>query len=194
MAAPPRRRARERLLAAAGQLFYARGITATGIDTITGSAGVARKSLYDNFSSKDELVLAVLRERHREWMRLYAARRDAATDPRGRVLAVVDAYLDHAALAVDGFRGCGLLNAAAELPVGSSAREVVRDHKEQVQELLRIHLAEDGSAAPEDLAVHISLLLEGSMVRSGLAHDPAGLDAARRLVLSLLASDGVSRR
>ncbi|MGO1982594.1 MAG: TetR/AcrR family transcriptional regulator, partial [Brachybacterium alimentarium] len=50
--------AKERLLAAAARLFYADGVHATGIDTITAEAGVARKSLYNNFSSKADLVSA----------------------------------------------------------------------------------------------------------------------------------------
>lgn len=178
--------AAERLRTAAARLFYARGVTATGIDTITAEAGVARKSLYNNFSSKDELVLATVRARHEEWLALYEARRDAAATPRDRVLGVARAYRDHAALAGDGFRGCGLLNLAAELPVGAPAREVVREHKELVEELLRGHLAEMGHADPSGLAAHLALILEGAMMRAGLAEDAALLERAERLFDSLL--------
>src|SRR5699024_6446759 len=100
--------AREQLLEAASRLFYAHGMTATGIDTITDEAGVARKSLYNNFSSKGELMLEYIRERHAEWLRLYENRAAAATTPTEAVLAVFDAYIDHAEIAYpEGFRGCG---------------------------------------------------------------------------------------
>src|SRR3954470_5371156 len=103
--------ARARLLAAAAECFYDSGVAGTGIDTITAAAGVAKMSLYNNFASKDDLVLAYLRARHEEWLELYRRRLAAASDGRARVLAVVDAYVDHAELTHrHGFRGCGQLN------------------------------------------------------------------------------------
>ena len=134
--------ARARLLEAAAGRFYADGITATGIDAITAQAEVAKMSLYNNFASKAALVEAYLQDRHEEWLDLYRARLAEESTPQERVLAVFDAYLDHAGLAYDhGFRGCGLLNAAAELPAGDPGRAVVRRHKEHVEELLVEHLS-----------------------------------------------------
>ncbi len=145
VARPGRRRGaeRERLLAAAACRFYADGVAATGIDTITAEAGVAKMSLYNNFSSKADLVMAYLDARHEEWLGLYRRRLEEARDGRGGVLAVFGAYADHAAFAYEhGFRGCGLLNAAAELPAGDEGRAVVRRHKEEVEDLLAGHLEE----------------------------------------------------
>ncbi|MCU1517063.1 MAG: TetR family transcriptional regulator, partial [Pseudarthrobacter sp.] len=158
-----RRPAKEALLEAAARRFYAHGLTGTGIDTITAEAGVAKKSLYNNFASKADLVTAYLYARHEEWLGLYRARLDKAATPGDRVLAVFDAYADHADLAYEhGFRGCGLLNAAAELPAGDPGRAVVRQHKEEVEALLAEHLAEflpePRQAAP--LAQHLAFLLE----------------------------------
>ena len=50
--------ARERLLAAANELFYAEGVQTVGIDRIIERAGVAKASLYNLFGSKEELVAA----------------------------------------------------------------------------------------------------------------------------------------
>ena len=190
--APPRRPARELLLNAAARLFYANGVAATGIDTITSAAGVARKSLYNNFSSKAELVAAYLEARHEEWLGLYRARLEAAGGPRERVLAVFDAYTDHANSAyAHGFRGCGLLNAAAELPTGDAGRTAVRRHKEEVEELLATHVAgllPDGEEQAADLARHLSFLLEGAMARAGLEGGPARLKDARDMAARLLDS------
>lgn len=182
-----RRPARALLLAAAAPLFYAQGINATGIDAITTGAGVAKKSLYNNFRSKAELVAAYLEARHEEWLELYRQRAGAAESPRDLVLAVFDAYTDHANFGYqDGFRGCGLLNAAAELPVGHPGRQAVRRHKEEVEGLLRQHLA----AAPQGglLASHLALLLEGAMVRAGLEGDDGRLLQARQIAVDLLDS------
>lgn len=188
---PSRPPAREALLEAAARRFYAHGLTGTGIDAITAEAGVAKKSLYNNFASKADLVTAYLYARHEEWLGLYRARLEKAATPKDRVLAVFDAYADHADLAYEhGFRGCGLLNAAAELPAGDPGRTVVRQHKEEVEALLAGHLAElpgpSGQAAP--LARHLAFLLEGSMVRAGLEGDDRCVREAREIAACLLDS------
>lgn len=187
-----KRPAREKLLESASKLFYARGLVSTGIDAVTGDAGVAKKSLYNNFASKSELVEAYLHERHEEWLGLYRARLAVANGAVDRLLAVFDAYTDHAHLEYErGFRGCGLLNAAAELPVGDPGREIVKVHKEQVEGLLATHLDE---LAPEradrnDLtAKHLSYLLEGAMVRAGLDGNDGRLTEARRVAHDLVSS------
>jgi AcrR family transcriptional regulator len=188
---PPRTSARDRLLAAAAERFYDRGVNATGIDTITAAAGVAKMSLYNNFASKDALVLAYLEARHEEWLELYRARVEGAGDARGRIAAVFDAYIDHAEMAYGhGFRGCGLLNAAAELPAGAPGRQLVRRHKEQVESLLVEHLTELGAIQPaervDQLAEHLSFLLEGAMSRAGLEGDSDRLHHARQIALRLV--------
>lgn len=183
--------ARDRLLNAAARLFYAGGITATGINAITAEAGVARMSLYNNFTSKEELVLAYVEARHQEWLDLYQARLDkAVSDPCGGVLAVFDAYIDHAELGYEhGFRGCGLLNAAAELPVGSPGRDAVRQHKAQVETILTGHLQEMTTPRRAgELAEHCSLLLEGAMARAGLEGQSDRLVHAKQIAAGLISS------
>lgn len=181
---------KNRLLAAAGVLFYNDGIGATGIDAITAKAGVAKMSLYNNFSSKSELVAAFLEARHAEWLALYGIRLEAAHSPKERVLAIFDAYNDHALFVYErGFRGCGLLNAAAELPAGDAGRDAVRRHKEEVETLLAQHLKEllpKQTKKVHDLAEHLSFLLEGSMSRAGLEGNDKRLQHARQLAASLL--------
>lgn len=185
------RGARERLLSAAASLFYADGVSATGIDTITAKAGVAKMSLYNNFSSKDDLVKAYLQARHAEWLELYEHRIHSAIGPREGVLAVFDAYADHASMVYEhGFRGCGLLNAAAELPVGHDGRDMVRRHKGDVEALLAEHLADLLPGRPGEAAgwaEHLSFLLEGAMARAGLEGDPTRVRHARTIAARLMA-------
>ena len=184
------RPARERLLTAASRRFYDDGVNATGIDAITAEAGVAKKSLYNNFSSKAELVSAYIDARHEEWLGLYRAHSSQAVTSEDRVLAVFDAYIDHANDAYgNSVRGCGLLNAAAEFPAGAPARVAVRAHKEQVERILVEGLdvlTDEGNA--RDLAEHFSFLLEGAVARAGLEGTPARLERARDIAARMLSA------
>src|SRR5262249_30179977 len=82
--------ARERLLAAAQELFYQEGVQSVGIDKIVERAGVAKASLYSNFKGKDDLVRAYLESRYearRLAIETNLARHDA---PRDKLLSVFD--------------------------------------------------------------------------------------------------------
>ncbi|HPY39568.1 MAG TPA: TetR/AcrR family transcriptional regulator [Thiolinea sp.] len=182
--------ARERLLNAAAELFYKEGVGATGIDQITTHAGVAKMSLYNNFSSKADLVHAYLQRRHAEWQGLYRERLKQAHTSKERVLAIFDSYTDHAAEAYAwGFRGCGLLNAAAELSLDDPGRAVVALQKAEVEQLFQEYLAELHPNDPvlvAETAEHLSFLLEGAMIRAGLEGHDARLQAVRKMTVSML--------
>ena len=180
---------RRRLLNAAAELFYRDGVGATGIDAITAHAGVAKMSLYNNFASKADLVNAYIEGRRTEWHELLEERLKTASTPKERVLAVFDSYVDHAACAYEwGFRGCGLLNAAAELPIGDPGRASVAAQKDEVEELFKQHLHDmrPANAATNEIAEHLSFLLEGAMSRAGLDGHDARLKAARKIAVSML--------
>lgn len=181
---------RARLLRAAAELFYSDGVVATGIDTITARAGVAKMSLYNNFPSKADLVTAYMEARYAEWQELLRRRLARAKTPQERVLAVFDSYADHAGLAYEwGFRGCGLLNAAAELPMGDPGRAIVARQKEEAEALFRECLAEmrpSGGRGIKEMAQHFSFLLEGAMSRAGLDGHDARLKIARKIAASML--------
>src|SRR5438309_9075176 len=102
--ASQRRSARERLLAAADELFYSEGVHVVGVDRIVERAGVTKASLYNTFGSKDGLVRAYL-ENHFRWRQdRIAAILSAHKTPRGRLLAVFGEVED--LLAGSAFRGC----------------------------------------------------------------------------------------
>lgn len=182
--------ARARLLHAAQELFYNDGISATGIDAIIRQAGVARQSLYNNFTSKADLVAAYIEARHAEWLALYHAREAGCSNAQARILAVFDAYDDHARFDyARGFRGCGLLNAAAELGAQDPGRAAVRRHKEEVEAILADNLRALPGLTPARaarLAPHLSYLLEGAITRAGLETRPDRLHQARQFALDLL--------
>ncbi|CAA0191712.1 TetR/AcrR family transcriptional regulator [Acinetobacter baumannii] len=181
--------ARQKILDAAATLFYNDGITATGINTVTAKADVAKMSLYNNFSSKGELVDAYIAARHQEWLDLYQKRLEKTKTVKEAILAVFDAYQDHAEFAYEkGFRGCGLLNAAAEFPANSSGRNAVRQHKEQVEAIVAEHLNRllKDSQRVSYIASQLSFLLEGSMARAGLEGSSRQLQLARQMAEDIL--------
>lgn len=183
------RTARQKILDAAATLFYNDGITATGINTVTAKADVAKMSLYNNFSSKGELVDAYIAARHQEWLDLYQKRLEKTKTAKEAILAVFDAYQDHAEFAYEkGFRGCGLLNAAAEFPANSSGRNAVRQHKEQVEAIVAEHLNHllKDSQRVSYIAAQLSFLLEGSMARAGLEGSSRQLQLARQMAEDIL--------
>ncbi|AIL80026.1 MULTISPECIES: TetR/AcrR family transcriptional regulator [Acinetobacter] len=183
------RTARQKILDAAATLFYNDGITATGINTVTAKADVAKMSLYNNFSSKGELVDAYIAARHQEWLDLYQKRLEKTKTAKEAILAVFDAYQDHAEFAYEkGFRGCGLLNAAAEFPANSSGRNAVRQHKEQVEAIVAEHLNRllKDSQRVSYIAAQLSFLLEGSMARAGLEGSSRQLQLARQMAEDIL--------
>ncbi|MHC3034031.1 TetR/AcrR family transcriptional regulator [Acinetobacter nosocomialis] len=181
--------ARQKILDAAATLFYNDGITATGINSVTGKANVAKMSLYNNFSSKGDLVDAYIAARHQEWLDLYQNRLEKTKTAKEAILAVFDAYQDHAEFAYEkGFRGCGLLNAAAEFPANSAGRNAVRQHKEQVEAIVAEHLKKliPDSQRISYIASQLSFLLEGSMARAGLEGSSRQLQLARQMAEDIL--------
>src|SRR5712675_2907178 len=86
----PRLSARERLLAAAGELFYENGINTVGIDRVIEHAGVAKASLYDCFGSKEGLIRAYLTARHEARQKALQEKLAQYDNPRDRLLGVFD--------------------------------------------------------------------------------------------------------
>src|SRR5207245_3353241 len=154
-ASPP---PRERLLAAARELFYRRGIHAVGVDAIAEAAGTNKMTLYRHFASKDLLIAACLSELTQEfnaaWDALAAAH---AGDPKGQLLAWLRHVGDFKENEAE--RGCALANAAVELPdKDHPARRVIREYKTALRERL-IRLCRDPNLAdPERLADEAFLL------------------------------------
>src|ERR1700759_788692 len=120
--------ARERLLAAANELFYDEGVHTVGIDRVIERAGVAKASLYNTFGSKDELIRAYLELRQDARREAIAKQLAKADSPRARLLAVFDA-LDEI-VRRRGFHGCAFMNATAEAPAGSAAEQVATAYRE----------------------------------------------------------------
>ena len=181
--------AKQKILDTASVLFYNDGINNTGINSIIENANVAKMSLYNNFKTKSELVTYYIEARHQEWLDLYEKRKATIQSPIEGVLAVFDAYQDHAEFAYEnGFRGCGLLNAAAEFPAHSPERLAVKRHKDEVESIVAQHLSQfiADDEKVKQLSLLLSFLLEGSIVLAGLESSSTKVFAARQMAQTLL--------
>ncbi|ASU79048.1 TetR/AcrR family transcriptional regulator [Actinopolyspora erythraea] len=185
MARTPRGDAGAKVLEAAHTLFHSKGIHAVGVDTLAARAEVTKTALYANFGSKDQLVVAYLRERDRLWQQQVDRITVEHDSPRDRVLAVFDAY--DVWLAHDGWRGCAFLNAAAEYPdPGHPVREVIRHHKQGLRNYLRAQVQRIDAARQEDLCAQLVILLEGAVATSVVEQAPRPIRDARGLADALL--------
>jgi len=149
------RGARERILSASQQLFPDQGINCTGVDQLCAVAGVSKRTLYQHFTGKDELIAEYLRRFDPDIMPGVFDRADLS--PRERLLAVFDI---HPPL-------CPFLRTSVELQdPGHAARVLARDHKLAFAGRLTEAAREAGATDPERLGEQLALLLDGASVRS----------------------------
>jgi AcrR family transcriptional regulator len=188
----PESSARERLLAAANELFYEEGIHTVGIDRVIERAGVAKASLYSAFGSKEELVAAYLQaraDRRHKRMSERVARHDLARD---RILALFDLLAD--TVAEPTFRGCAFVNASAEGPRESKATQIAARSRAWVLALFTELARDHGAADPDALGRRLNLLYDGATTGASMDGDPAAVGEARAVAALLLDRDGRGRR
>ena len=181
----PVKSARERVLEVAGELFYREGVRAVGIDTIVARSGVAKMSLYRNFASKDELIVAYLEERDRQFFsRWDQAVGDEGLDPRVRLKGLVAATTER--VRRPEYRGCPFLNASAEFPdAAHPARAIIEAHRRGVRtRLLDLCRGLDGPRA-ESLTTQLIVLMDGVYASAGTLDDAsaASVMAAAELLI-----------
>ena len=179
--------ARERLLAATAELTYLGGIESTGVDAIARAAGVTKRTLYQHFRSKDELVAASLQARDQpaiDALRRASLKR-AERDHCPPVLALFGAIA--AVLEGPGIRGCAFLNAALELPAADHpAGQAARAHLQARRELVAELLAVSHPQAGPELADELILLVDGSFAVAASRRDPRCAQTARRAAARLV--------
>ncbi|HUB37991.1 MAG TPA: TetR/AcrR family transcriptional regulator [Streptosporangiaceae bacterium] len=176
--------ARERLLAAANELFYNEGVHTVGIDRIIEQAGVAKASLYNTFGSKDELVRAYLEGRQASVAQRITRAVERYSTPRERLLAVFEGQGE--LFGQPDYRGCAFSRASAESRPGDLTEQANDAYRGWVRGLLTKLAAEAGAPEPEVLARQLHLLYDGSGQSARMDHDPRAAAAARVAAASLL--------
>lgn len=183
---------RERVMRAAYTLFSRDGVRSVGVDTVIAEAGVAKMTLYRNFPSKEELVLAFLRRREDLWTRGWVEREimQRADTPAGRLLAVFDLF-DEWFRRPD-FEGCAFMTILLEVSEADSAvRKACIRHLANLREILVGLATEAGIAEPDAFSRQWHILMKGAIVAAGEG-DVSAAKRARELGVLLLAQRGIT--
>ena len=180
---------RQRLLDAAADLFYRQGIGAVGVDLVSKSAGVSKRTMYQQFGSKDQLVAESLDAHGMAVLGQYLPADGDDAPPRQQILAIFAALGRWTAS--EKFRGCPFVNTATELAdPGHPARQVARDYKLRLRDSFA-RLAERGRAAdPQLLADQLIVIFDGAIVQAVMGTGRRA-DAAQTAAAALLDAQGV---
>jgi AcrR family transcriptional regulator len=177
--------ARERLLAAAEELFYEEGVHTVGIDRVIERAGVAKATLYSVFGSKDELVRAYLEQHNAIWHERLTDRVTARyAGPRERLLGVFDVLGER--FTEPDFRGCAFVNASAETRPGSLVEHASDVARAWIVDLFADLARQAGVAEPGPLARQLALLYHGASLSARMDRDLTAAAAARAAAATLL--------
>ena len=171
--------ARDRLLATAGQLFYAEGTRAVSVDRLLVEAGTTRATFYRHFGSKQDLVVAYLQAVDAHIRTGVDGLIAAGVDPDRLLHGIAAGIGDD--ICGPGFRGCPFLNAAAEHPDAEDpVHRAVLAHREWFQGVITDALVRLGHPRAQVAARQMVMLRDGAMAAGHLA-DP---DAVRECLLS----------
>ncbi|RJO78006.1 TetR/AcrR family transcriptional regulator [Nocardia panacis] len=167
---------RARVLDVAARLFYERSLAAVGMREVATESNASQLTIYRYFGSKEGLAAAVVRERSDRTHAWLAEGLAEVPAGRARVLALFD-MLNRWFTEGD-YRGCPVLNYAADSRGGTTDLAATRRHLERYRQLLEQLLTETGVPTPQTLARQLLLLIEGATVVSQVdGPGPAGVDA-----------------
>jgi AcrR family transcriptional regulator len=185
---------KEHLVKTAQNLFYKQGIRSTGIDTVLSESGVAKKTLYNHFKSKDELIIATLQRRDQQFMDMlrmgvqkYSL--EQAGDQRlCRVFAFFDALSEW--IKSENFSGCMFINASAEYPRKTDPVHVAcTNHKRLVIQFIEELLSNGNFKNSYNLAKCMALLADGAIVNAHTANDLNAAQEAKSMARIVLESE-----
>ena len=172
-----------RILETADRLFYLQGIRAVGVDTIAAEIGISKRTLYNHFPSKGELIAAYLAGRFKQV---------PASDkpPVEQILGTFDRL--ERGFAAKGFRGCPFVNAVAELGAADrSVKKIAIAFKESRRIWFRDLLMQLEVADANGLATQLQLLVDGAIATDLVRNDPSAARAAKDAARVLLRNAGV---
>lgn len=178
---------REQLIETAARLFARNGFHATGIDTILAEAGIAKKTLYNHFRTKDELILAALRKYDGEFRNNFMKSvEELAETPEARLLAIFD--VAKAWFSDNKFYGCMFINAVGEYSEQDSAvREVCKEFKRLMRGYIKSLVEQAGLKDIEILTNELALVFEGSIVTAQVSEqNDMAAETAKRIAETLI--------
>lgn len=180
---------RERIIRVASDLFYRQGYNSTGINQIIAEADIAIGSLYNHFSSKNDLLQAYLAKEEIEWFEGFQNSISKISDPGEKILALIDyrKKLQHTSK----FAGCHFIKIVSEIGESNlSVSGFAKQHKEKQRNLIRTFVNEYTAQAqitdPDLLTENIFLLIEGAVVTSTINRQNDSFDQVKKIVQGLL--------
>ena len=167
------------LIDTALKLFYEKGINSVGINEVLKVSGVAKKTLYNHFQSKEELVVATLESRDKiflAWLDAQLQYSQTQHDVVCRLFNSLTSWFNNDVPTLSKFRGCFFINTSAECSdKNNPISRYCCYHKTKVRKLIQKHLQTND----ESLLDMICLLKEGAIV---LAHTNQDHDAAQKCI------------
>jgi AcrR family transcriptional regulator len=178
--------ARERLLAAADELFYEYGINTVGIDRVIERAGVAKASLYDCFGSKEELIRQYLEARGVARQARINERLSKYNTPVAKILSIFDLLAEVASQ--PGYRGCAFIRAAADPNGSEKVKSACQGPRSFIAGKFTELAREAGADNPELLAKRLVLLYDGAATSAYMGQTREAALEARAMAAEMLSS------
>jgi AcrR family transcriptional regulator len=175
-----------RLVLTATRLFNENSIHATGIDRIIAEAGVARRTLYNQFGSKEGLIRAVMQRESKAWFEWLDSElpRVDEHDPRKRIVgffALLGKWFSRS-----DFKGCSFINAVGEHPLDNCVRPIAKAHRQANFEYIRRLLDGSKISNPDKLADQIAILADGATVTAMVTGNHTMAETAASAALAIM--------
>lgn len=180
---------KDKVFQTAAHLFYQHGYRAIGVDTIAAESGIGKMTLYRHYPSKDDLIVAFLKDSNDVFWNYFEETTKDAPAAREKLLAFFQELQEY--VTTPACYGCPFLNVAVEYPKGEyPGHQVSLEHKQSVRARFRQLAKEAGAKKPDVLADQLFLLMDGAYMASRMfgAKNPAAhlAEAAQVLVDSAL--------
>jgi len=152
---------KDKVFQTAARLFYQHGYRAIGVDTIAAESGIGKMTLYRHYPSKDDLIVAYLKDSdHLFWNNFEQITKDAST-PREKLLAFFRSLQEY--VKTPACYGCPFLNVATEYPeTDHPGHQIALEHKQTVRARFRQLAKDAGAKKPDVLADQLFLLMDGA--------------------------------
>ena len=154
---------KDKLFQTAARLFYQHGYRAIGVDTIAAESGIGKMTLYRHYPSKDDLIVAFLRQSDEDFWEYFEQSTQGAPTAREKLLAFFEALQEY--VVSPACYGCPFLNVATEYPETDYAgHQVALEHKQAVRARFNQLAKQAGARQPKALANALFLLMDGAYV------------------------------
>jgi AcrR family transcriptional regulator len=176
---------KEKVFQTAARLFYQHGYRAVGVDTLAAESGIGKMTLYRHYPSKDDLMVAYLKDSNEIFWRNFEEITKNARTPRAKLLAFFESLQEY--VSTPACYGCPFLNVATEYPeTDHPGHRVAMEHKQSVRVRFHQLAKEAGARKPDVLADQLFLLMDGAYMAARMfgTKNPAShlASAARTLI------------